>query len=133
MNGLARYAGAVVGGHIAVVFWHLVVVSKIHLGLTVPQIAWFTFLVSVLPITAVVLLGRGYNRLGGWLLVLALGMGLCIGAYEHFLGPGPDNVFRMPPGEYTSGFRLSSVLLLVLELAGCVIGGRAAKLGASER
>ena len=125
MKRFAWYAGFVVAAHIPLVSWHLMVVSRIHLGLTAAQIAWFTFLTSLLPVTAVVLLHRGYNRIGGCLLAIALGVGLAIGGYEHFLSAGPDNIFRMPPGEYAAAFRASSVFLLLFELTGCAIGVKA--------
>jgi hypothetical protein len=38
-----------------------------------------------------------------------------IGVYEHFLSSGPGNVFSLPASEWALSFRVSAVLLVVLE------------------
>jgi hypothetical protein len=48
-------------------------------------------------------------------LLVALGSGI----YEHFLGPGLNNVFRVASGDWTAAFRASVFLLVVVEILGC--------------
>lgn len=47
-----------------------------------------------------------------------------IGLYEHFLGPGTDNVLHMPPSELSLPFQVRAVLLVLLEALGCWVGFR---------
>jgi len=62
------------------------------------------------------------NKIAGWLLLVSLGVGLLIGTYEHFLSPSPDNVFRLAQGGGALQFRITAVLLMILEGLGCWIG-----------
>ena len=127
MKRFALYAGLVVAAHISTVGWHLLLVSKIHPGMLTPPIGRFTFMTGLLPATAFVLLCTRFRRIGGVLLAIALGIGLGIGTYEHFLGTGPNNVFLVGSRPYTAAFRASCVLLLILEIIGCAIGIQAAR------
>ena len=84
-------------------------------------------LVNLIPFTAAILLWTRFRTIGGWLLLASLGIGLLIGIYEHFLSPSPDNVFRMAPGEWTLQFRITAVLLMIVEGLGCWIGVKASR------
>ena len=84
------------------------------------QVLLFAGLANMVPLVAVIFLWAHFPRVGGWLL-LFLAVPLAIGGYSHFLSPGSDNVFRMAPGELTLAFRISALLLLVLELLCCWI------------
>jgi hypothetical protein len=47
-------------------------------------------------------------------------VGPCVdGLITHFFSAGPDNVFRIAAGALTWSFRVSAVLLVVLETVGC--------------
>lgn len=118
MRKLYWYATLVVLAHTAVVFWHLDLLAKLGTALRSNQVPLFAGLASIVPLIAVILMWAHFPRVGGWLL-LVLAVPLAIGGYSHFLSPGSDNVFRMTPGELTFAFRMSAVLLLVLEFLGC--------------
>lgn len=121
MKSTARYATFVVLAHAAVVFWHLVLVAKITPGLTDHQVRAATAAVNLVPAVALVLLWAQFLRLGGFLLFLPLAVGLVIGGNEHFVTPGPLNVFYMATTPWVLPFRVTAVLLLVLEVLGCWI------------
>jgi len=74
-----------------------------------------------IPLIALISLWAHFPKLGAWLL-LSLAVPLAIGGYSHFLSPGSDNVFRMAGGELTFAFRISAVLLFLLEFLGCWLG-----------
>ena len=78
----------------------------------------FAILANLIPVVAVILLWAHFPKVGAWLL-LFLAVPLAIGGYSHFLSPGSDNIFRMAPGALTLAFRVSAVLLLVLEILSC--------------
>jgi hypothetical protein len=121
MRKLNGYATFVVLTHAAVVLWHLELLAKLNPALKVDQVPLFAGLANLIPLIAVILLWAHFPRLGGSLL-LFLAVPLVIGGYSHFLSPGSDNVFRMAPGEWTTGFRMSAALLWILELSSCWLG-----------
>ena len=125
MNRTARYATFVVLAHAGVVFWHLVLVAKITPGLTEHQVLAATTAINLVPTVALVLLWTHFLRLGGFLLFLPLAVGLVIGGSEHFVTPGPLNVFYMATTPWVLPFQVTAVLLLVLEVSGCWIAVQA--------
>ncbi|MGA8075078.1 MAG: hypothetical protein WB995_16510 [Candidatus Acidiferrales bacterium] len=107
--------------HAAVVLWHLELLARLNRALKVDQVPLLAVLANIIPLVALISLWARFPKLGGWLL-LFLAVPLVIGGYSHFLSAGSDNVFRMGPGELTAGFRVSAVLLWMLELWGCWLG-----------
>jgi hypothetical protein len=118
MRKLCRYAALVVLAHAVVVVWHLELLARRDGVLKMDHVPLFAGLANIIPLIALISLWAHFPRLGAWLL-LFLAVPLAIGGYSHFLSPGSDNVFRMADGELTFAFRISSVLLLVLEFLGC--------------
>ena len=125
MKSTARYATFVVLAHTGAVFWHLLLVRKITPGLTDDQVLAATAGIALVPAIAVVLLWVDFPRIGGLLLFLPLAVGLGIGGDEHFVAPGPLNVFYVAATRWALQFRMTAVLLLVLEVLGCWIAIRA--------
>ncbi|MGA7854057.1 MAG: hypothetical protein WCA15_12085 [Candidatus Acidiferrales bacterium] len=121
MQRLYWYATVVVVTHAAVVFWHLELLAKLNPALKVDQVPLFAGLANIIPLLALILLWAHYPKLGGSLLLFLI-VPLVIGGYSHFLSLGSDNVFRMAPGEFTAGFRISAVLLAALEFCACALG-----------
>ena len=121
MKSTARYATSVVLAHAGVVLWHLILVAKITPGLTDHQVLIATAAINLVPTVALVLLWAHFLRLGGFLLFLPMAVGLVIGGKEHFVTPGPLNVFYMATTPWVQSFRVTAVLLVVLEVSGCWI------------
>ena len=121
MRRLYWYATLVVLTHAAVVLWHLELLARLNAALKADQVPLLAGLANVIPLLALISLWAQFPKLGGWLL-LFLAVPLAIGGYSHFLSAGSDNVFRMAPGELTAGFRVSAVLLWILEFSGCWLG-----------
>ena len=42
--------------------------------------------------------------------------------YEHFLHASANNVFMAAPGDWTAALDISVIILLALEIAGCLLG-----------
>jgi hypothetical protein len=105
MKSTARYATFVVLAHAGAVFWHLVLVAKITPGLTAGQVLAATAAINLVPTIALVLLWAHFLRLGGFLLFLPLAVGLVIGGNEHFVTPGPLNVFYVAATPWALQFR----------------------------
>ena len=124
MKNTAQYGTFIVLTHAGVVFWHLVLVAKITPGLTDHQVLAATIAINLVPAIALVLLWAHFLRLGGFLLFLPLAIGLVIGGMEHFVTLGPLNVFYMAPSPWVVPFRVTAVVLAVLEVLGCWIAVR---------
>ena len=123
MRRLCWYATLVVVAHAAVVFWHLELLARLGSALKPEQVPLFASVANLIPVAAVILLWAHFPRAGAPLLFF-LAVPLIIGGYSHFLSPGSDNVFRMAPGELTMAFRVSAVLLFVLEVLSCWLAVR---------
>lgn len=122
-RGLLLWGAPIVGAHFLTVLWHLVLVLKGQPGFPRLAIPWL-ILVNLLPVVGLVALAKGYLKLAGILIIVPLGIALVIGAYQHFLSPGTDNVFHMPPGDLRLPFQASAALLSFVEGLGCWFGFR---------
>jgi len=122
MNRLPLYATLLVLAHCPVVIWHLLVLSRLQSGLTTGRALFFAALVNLIPFAAAALSWTRYRRIAGGLLLLAFGFAFCVGAYEHFLNPGPDNVFTMARGEWTLPYQVTAFLLVLFQAVACWLG-----------
>jgi hypothetical protein len=120
MRRLLWSASFVVLAHAVVVYWHLVLLARLGTTLRSDQVPILAILANTIPLIALISLWVHFPKVGASLL-LFLAVPLVIGGYSHFLSPGSDNVFRMVPGELTSAFRISALLLLLLEFLGCLL------------
>ena len=118
MKKLYWYATLVVLLHAVVIFWHLELLARLGFAFTPEQVPFFAGLANLIPVIAVISLWTHFPKVGAWLL-LFLAVPLVIGGYSHFLSSGADNVLRMAPSELTVAFRVSAVLLFILELLSC--------------
>jgi hypothetical protein len=119
MKKLAVYTTLAVLAHAVIVVWHLFVLAKIPPGLTGHQVLSAAFAINVVPLVGLVLLWTHYPRLASVLMLVALAVGFSAGGFEHFASNGPDNVFRMVATEWSVPFKISAVLLALLELGAC--------------
>jgi len=120
---LLVWSAPIVVGHFSAVVWHLLLVVKVQSGfprLAVPAL----LLVNLLPVAGLVAFAKGFPKWAGSMITLPLAIALVIGVYAHFLSPGTDNIFRMPPGYLRLPFQISAVLLVLLETLGCWVGIR---------
>src|SRR6266478_1638214 len=120
---LLLWSTSIVVGHFIAVVWHLLLVVKTQPGFPgfAPPLLIF---VNLIPVAGLVVFAKGFQKVAGGMITLPLAMALIIGFYAHFLSPGADNIFRMPPGDLTLPFQVSAVLLSLLEALGCWIGIR---------
>jgi hypothetical protein len=114
----------VIAGHWLVAVWHLFWVARIP-GVTDTTVNWLAIgLATFLHFAVSLAVWKLSDKVSGSLLFGFLLVVLGFDIYEHFLGPGPNNVFRVAPGEWTAAFQISVYLLVFLELLGCWLGIR---------
>jgi hypothetical protein len=127
MNRLPLYGTVIVLANCGVIICHLLILARLHSMLSDGQILLIAILLNLIPFMALLLLWTRFRKIAGWLLLASLGIGLLIGTYEHSLSSSPDNVFRMAPGKWTLQFRITAVLLMIVEGLGCWIGVKASR------
>ena len=61
------------------------------------------------------------QRAASVLLFVVFAVALSFGSHEHFLSAEPNNIFRLSAGPGALAFRISSVLLFLLEVSARVL------------
>lgn len=83
--------------------------------------------IGLMTVGHLAVLGFVWKLAEKWAGVVSLAFFLAavgVGAYEHFLGPVPTNVFRVAAGRTGTLFDVTVYVLTGLELLGCWLGGR---------
>jgi hypothetical protein len=122
MRNLRTYGFLAIPAHWIVAVWHLVLVAKV-LPASDNSVHWLAIALLTLVHGGVLLAcWKLTDRFAGLTLCVFLLVALGSGIYEHFLGPGLNNVFRMASSDWTTAFRASVFLLAVVEILGCWFG-----------
>lgn len=113
---------ATVLAHALVVLLH----AWAHLTLAV-NLSWLqnAFIVSVIitaPIVAGVLVWTQQRRTGIFIFAASMVGALVFGAHYHFLDLGVDHISMVPTDGWGALFRLTAVLLVIIEGWGSIIG-----------
>ena len=126
MRNLTAFTAIVALGNLGVTIWHLRLAGELNPALSFAEAARIGALTVALTLGGIGLLWAQRRLIGSFVLVVVFAIGLVIGSLEHFVSPGPNNVFDAGVGEVAFLFRLSVALLLIMEIAGlwgagCVI------------
>jgi hypothetical protein len=113
---------ATVLAHAIVVLLH----AWAHLTLAV-NMPWLqnAFIISVImtaPIVAGVLAWTRHRRAGIFIFAASMFGALVFGAYYHFLDSGMDHISRVPTDGWGALFRLTAILLVIIEGWGSIVG-----------
>jgi hypothetical protein len=130
---LSLLAATIIIAHVVVFIWHLFIAANIPPGLPSLQILTVAVAINAAPVIGLILLLLRIDRPAATLIFLPMALLFAIGAYEHFVSFGPNSVFGIPASEWASSFRVTAVLLIILELLGCWIGARSWMLQMRER
>lgn len=119
MRGAAIVGTVLVVLHLAVNIIHGLSHSHLHIGLVRWQIMFVALVIILGPVVAAILLWTPARRIGAWFLLLSMGGSLFFGGFYHFVAHGTDNVAEVPPGFWGTQFKVSAMLLAVVEVLGC--------------
>jgi hypothetical protein len=119
----APIATIVIVGNALVTFWHLLVVAQIPPGLNETVIVAPTIGISVSLLGLTLLWFRHYWS-AAVLIFVPTAVGLVIGVLEHFVNSGPFNAFDVSSPEWAFMFRVTTVVLVVVEASGCWVAVR---------
>jgi len=124
VNKLRQLTMIVIIGNWVVGVWHLFLVAKI---LVPPNNKVSRTAIILITLGHLSVLGALWKLAEKWAAVVSLVLflvALGVGIYEHFLGPGPNNVFRVALGGTGTLFAVSVYILVGLELLGCWLAAR---------
>ncbi len=100
----------------------LIVHSQSHQAIPVPlsalQNAFAVSVIVIAPLVAAAMIWRGFGRVGGALLFVAMLGAFLFGAINHYVLDSPDNVAQIPATEWGNAFTLSAHALALTELLG---------------
>jgi hypothetical protein len=113
---------AIILAHLAVSIIHGYAHAELHVGLSAWQKLFVLAVITLGPLAAMVLLWTRFDRAGALLLAASMGGSLAFGAWNHFFAAGPDHVAEVAQGSWSTLFRLTAVLLAILETSGLGLG-----------
>jgi hypothetical protein len=105
--------------HMLVLFGHGAAHSHLQIGPSSWQRAFIAIVIFGAPVLAALLLWTPWQKRGVVFLGLALAGSLVFGLYYHFVAGGRDNVFNPTHTPWDGWFRITAVLLALVELTGC--------------
>ena len=114
-----------------VIVWLVLVVTVIHalahsganIWLSILGNAFVVVVILIAPLLSLFLLHTArLEWLGALLLFLSMLAAFLFGVWNHFLLPGSDNIGQVPPGVWQQPFKVTAVLLTILQAAGIGIG-----------
>lgn len=110
--------------HGAIADWHLAVAAKAVPATAPANLAVPLTLIALVHIVIAVAAWAAAPAARGRLLSIFFALSLLFNVYEHFLGPEPNSIFRVAPGEWAGTFRISVFILTATEIIGLWLGAR---------
>lgn len=123
MRRISHYGIAILLAHGLVSLVHDI--AHYNLGVEVSLLQWlYVFPVWIfIPLFALVCLCTGRLRSGALLLFLCMFAALVFAGINHFVIVSKDHVLHAPAGASLPVFQVTAVLMTILEIVGCWIGG----------
>lgn len=122
MKKIAVYGTVFVLIHLVVNFLHGRAHTELQIGLSSFQLLFVVGVIMIGPLLAMVLLWTQRQRLGLVLLTASMAGACLFGLYYHFVVPSPDHVAHVPAGFWGDLFRMTAVVLAVMEGLGAAVG-----------
>lgn len=122
MTKVCKLTLLVLFAHWVVAVLHLFLAAKV---LPTPNnsVSWLAItLITLGHLGVSIVLWKLSDRLAGLVSLIFFLAALSADLYEHFLHASANNVFMVGPGNWTAGFDASVLILLVLEILGCLLG-----------
>ena len=122
MKRVAFYGTVFVLIHLVVNLLHGRAHTELQIGLSSFQTLFVVGVIMIVPGLAVVLLWTKLQRLGLVLLTASMAGACLFGLYYHFVVPSPDHVTQVSAGFWGDLFRMTAVVLAVMEGLSAAVG-----------
>jgi hypothetical protein len=122
MRSIIRCSTIIVIVHALVIILHGLAHSKIPVSLSPFQSLFVGLVIVIAPIAAMFLLWTPFQRMGSQLLLGSMAGALVFGGYFHFMMISPDHISQVPFVGWGIIFRITAILLPLVEGIGCVVG-----------
>lgn len=133
VNNHKMWVTIVVLAHLVVNLLHGNAHTSLGVGLSSWQQVYVYGVILLAPLLALGLSFTRYARDGLWLLLLSMLGSLIFGFLYHYIIISPDHVAHLPAGTAQGMFRISALLLLIIEALGVVVAGMALYQSTSRR
>ena len=130
---LSKLLTITVIAHLIVNLLHGRAHTELGVGLTSWQQFYVIAVILLAPLIALVLSWTRYARAGLWLLLASMLGSLIFGACYHYVIVSSDHVAHLPPGDARGLFRVTALLLLIMEGVGVVLAALAVKRATDSR
>ena len=118
----AWMATLLVGAHGLIGAGHVFAHGKLGIETSWIQNFFIVMVIGLSPIAAAILLWTSHRRFGALLLVAAMAGSFVFGVYFHYVAISPDHVSHLPAGESQGLFRITALLLAIMEVLGAGMG-----------
>lgn len=122
MKKVAVYGTVFVLIHFVFVLFHNQAHMELQIWGSTFQLLVVIGVIMIVPGLALVLLWTQRRRLGLALLTASMAGACVFGLYYHFVIPSPDHVAHVPAGFWGDVFRLTAVVLAMMEGLSAAVG-----------
>ena len=107
--------------------------TSLGVGLSSWQQIYVIAVILLAPLVALGLSLTRYLRAGLWLLFVSMLGSLVFGVCYHYVIISPDHVAHLPAGDARGLFRVTAMLLLIMEALGVALAGIALRRSSTPR
>lgn len=122
MRKVPVYGTVILVVHGIVLLLHEMAHRDLEIYLPLLKYVYAYAVIVVAPLLATIMLWTRWRRSGAWIFALSMFGSLVFGAYHHFVLISDDHVCYAPEGAWLSAFRITAVLLAIVEGVGCCLG-----------
>ena len=108
--------------HVVVGVVHDLAHRDLGIELAAAQTLFINLIILAAPVVAVVLLWSRFKGVGVVLFAGAMAASLFFGLYYHYVLVSPDHVSHLPDGDLQALFRITALLLALVQALGAAVG-----------
>lgn len=122
MKKIALYGTVFVLVHLVVNLLHARAHTELQIGVSSFQLLFVVSVIMIAPLLAMAFLWTRRQRFGLVLLTASMAGACMFGLYYHFVIPSPDHVAHVPAGFWGDVFRMTALVLAIMEGLSAAVG-----------
>jgi hypothetical protein len=119
--------------HVVVGVVHDLAHRDLGIELTAAQTLFINLVILAAPVVAIVLLWSRFKGVGAILFASAMAASLSFGLCYHYVLVSPDHLSHLPDGDLQALFRITALLLALVQALGAAVGIWGVVLGREVR